>query len=98
VVVKVSNGLIGKQSYQKTRTIEIKTLYLSINLKKRDMIESGKFERAESLVSSTAMKQFTRAIEEMTKTLLADGFDDNDIREYLECEVGFVVDDVVLPL
>jgi hypothetical protein len=34
VVVKVSNGLIGKQSYQKTRTIEIKTLYLSINLKR----------------------------------------------------------------
>jgi hypothetical protein len=33
-VVKVSNGLIGKQSYQKTRTIEIKTLYLSINLKR----------------------------------------------------------------
>jgi hypothetical protein len=62
------------------------------------MIESGKFERAESLVSSTAMKQFTRAIEEMTKTLLDDGFDDNEVKEYLERCVGFIVDDITLPL
>jgi hypothetical protein len=34
VVVKVSNGLIGKQSFKKIRTIEIKCLYLSINLKR----------------------------------------------------------------
>jgi uncharacterized membrane-anchored protein len=62
------------------------------------MIESGKFERAESLVSFTAMKKFTQAIEEITKTLLADGFDDNDVKEYLERNVSFIVDDITLPL
>jgi hypothetical protein len=60
------------------------------------MIESGKITSPWYIVK-TGHQQITRGIEEMTKTLLADGFDDNDIREYLECVVGFVVDDVVWP-
>jgi uncharacterized membrane-anchored protein len=61
------------------------------------MTESG-FERAESLVSDTAVKKFTQAIKEMTKTLLDDGFDDNEVKEFLERCVGFIVDDITLPL
>jgi hypothetical protein len=59
---------------------------------------STKFERLEGLTSISAMKQFEQAIRIITSGLLAEGFDDNDIKEYLECVVGFVVDETADPL
>jgi hypothetical protein len=57
-----------------------------------------KFERIEGLVNSTVANKLEDAIRYVTNDLLADGFDDTDIKQYLESVVGFVVDDTVDPL
>ena len=59
---------------------------------------SEKFERMEALTSTNASKQLEQAIRTISRQLASDGFDDNDIKEYLELVVGFVVDDLILPL
>ena len=59
---------------------------------------SEKFERMEGLSSIAATNQFIAAIKTITQDLLQEGFEDSDIREYLERVVGFVVDDVTLPM
>jgi uncharacterized membrane-anchored protein len=56
------------------------------------------FERMEALTSTNASKQLEQAIRTISRQLASDGFDDNDIKEYLERVVGFVVDDLILPL
>jgi len=57
-----------------------------------------KFERMEGLVNSTVANKLEDAIRYVTLDLLEDGFDDTDIKQYLESVVGFVVDDTVDPL
>jgi hypothetical protein len=57
-----------------------------------------KFERIEGLVNSTVANKLEDAIRYVTLDLLEDGFDDTDIKQYLESVVGFVVDDTVDPL
>ena len=57
-----------------------------------------KFERMEGLVNSKAANKLEDAIRDITTDLLADGFDDDDIKQYLESVVGFVVDDTTDPL
>jgi hypothetical protein len=52
----------------------------------------------EGLVNSTVANKLEDAIRYVTVDLLADGFDDTDIKQYLESVVGFVVDDTVDPL
>ena len=54
--------------------------------------------RMEGLVKSTDGNKLADAIRYDTMDLLADGFDDTDIKQYLESVVGFVVDDTVDPL
>ena len=58
MVVKVSVGLIGKQSPEKIRIIEILSLYLSINLKKRDMSNERDMTRAEKKRLTSIRKEF----------------------------------------
>jgi hypothetical protein len=57
-----------------------------------------KFERIEGPVNSTVANKLEDAIRYVTLDLLEDGFDDTDIKQYLESVVGFVVDDTVDPL
>ena len=57
-----------------------------------------KFERMEGLVNIKAANKLEDAIRDITTDLLAEGFDDTDIKQFLEGVVGFVVDDVVDPL
>lgn len=56
------------------------------------------FERMEGLVKIKAMTQLENAIRSMSIDLVAEGFDDNEIKEFFERIVGFVVDDVTDPL
>ena len=56
------------------------------------------FERMEGLVEIKAMTQLEKAIRCMSIDLVAEGFDDNEIKEVFERVVGFVVDDVTDPL
>lgn len=56
------------------------------------------FERMEGLVEIKAMTQLEKAIRSMSIDLLREGFDDNEIKEFIEGVVGFVVDDVTDPL
>lgn len=56
------------------------------------------FERMEGLVKIKAMTQLENAIRDMSIDLVAEGFDDNEIKEFFERIVGFVVDDVTDPL
>ena len=56
------------------------------------------FERMEGLVKTKALTKLNLVVREMTFDLLAEGFEDNEIKEFLEGVVGFVVDDVVDPL
>jgi len=56
------------------------------------------FERMEGLVEIKAMTQLEKAIRSMSADLLNEGFDDNEIKEFFERVVGFVVDDVTDPL
>jgi uncharacterized membrane-anchored protein len=57
-----------------------------------------KFETMESLTSTNASKQLEQAIRSISRQLAGEGFDDNDIKEYVERIVEFVVDDLILPL
>jgi hypothetical protein len=61
-------------------------------------MDFDKFERIEGLVNSTVANKLEDAIRYVTLDLLEDGFDDTDIKQYLESVVGFVVDDTVDPL
>lgn len=56
------------------------------------------FEKMEGLVEIKAMTQLEKAIRSMSIDLLREGFDDNEIKEFIEGVVGFVVDDVTDPL
>ena len=56
------------------------------------------FERMEGLVEIKAMTQLEKAIRSMSIDLLREGFDDNEIKEFIEGVVGFVVDEVTDPL
>ncbi len=56
------------------------------------------FERMEGLVEIKAMTQLEKAIRSMSIDLVREGFDDNEIKEFFELAVGFVVDDVTDPL
>jgi hypothetical protein len=71
-----------------------------IGTKRESFIAGAKwqFERMEGLVNSTVANKLEDAIRYVTMDLLADGFDDTDIKQYLESVVGFVVDDTVDPL
>ena len=57
-----------------------------------------KFERMEGLSPVFAAARLEESIRLITAQLLMDGFDDNDIKQYLERVVDFVVDEVVDPL
>ena len=57
-----------------------------------------KFEVMEAMASISASKKFEEAIRVITNDLYSSGFDDDDIKQYLERVVGFVVDDTVDPL
>jgi len=61
-------------------------------------MEFEKFERMEGLSPAFAAARLEESIRLITAQLLMDGFDDNDIKQYLESVVGFVVDDTVDPL
>ena len=56
------------------------------------------FERMEGLVEIKAMTQLEKAIRSMSIDLFREGYDDNEIKEFIERVVGFVVDDVTDPL
>ena len=56
------------------------------------------FERMEGLVEIKAMTQLEKAIRSMSIDLVREGFDDNEVKEFFELAVGFVVDDVTDPL
>ena len=56
------------------------------------------FERMEGLVEIKAMTQLETAIRSMSIDLAAEGFDDNEIKEFFERIAGFAVDDVLDPL
>ena len=56
------------------------------------------FERMEGLVEIKAMTQLEKAIRSLSLNLAEEGFDDNEIKEFFERVVGFVVDDVTDPL
>jgi hypothetical protein len=61
-------------------------------------MEFEMFERIEGLVNSKTATMLEDAIRYITTSLLADGFDDLDIKQYLEHVVGFVVDVTIDPL
>jgi hypothetical protein len=61
------------------------------------MIESGKFKRMEMIVGFSNLTKLESAIRNITKDLLYEGFDDNDIKEYLDQVVGSAVDEVADP-
>ena len=53
------------------------------------------FERMDGLVSFEAMKQLQMAVASMTRTLIAEGFPQEDLAEYLHQNVDWVVGDVL---
>ncbi len=56
------------------------------------------FERIEALINRKKAAKLEDAIQSITAFLLAEGFSDADIKQYIESVVGFVVDDTVDPL
>jgi hypothetical protein len=56
------------------------------------------FERIEVLITRKKAAKLEEAIKSITAFLLAEGFNDTEIRQYIESVVGFVVDDTVDPL
>jgi hypothetical protein len=52
------------------------------------------FERMDGLVSFEAMKQLQMATAVMTRALVADGFDPEDVTEYIQQNVKWTVSDV----
>lgn len=56
------------------------------------------FERIEALINRKKAAKLEEAIKSITAFLLAEGFNDVEIKQYIESVVGFVVDDTVDPL